>query len=116
MKTLIETVLQSIVDNGYTFQLECGGDILTPSTTNVDKGFKSDGNPYQGIHAVDDCYIMILKDETKEEKVYGWIRWTNCNSGVEKVVDYSFATKCRLNFDKVLEQWDKNLQAFINTF
>ena len=116
MKTVIATLLETIVDNGYFFQFECDGEIYTQPTQDILTGFRSDEDPYQGVNAVDDCHILLRKNPKEDKRVYGWILWTNCNDGIEKVCDYNSSLDEKLNLSQVLNDWEDSLNKFIKTF
>ena len=121
MKSLIETILQAIVDAGYLFSIDNGTGnncIIVSPTNDTSKGFGKD--EYLGVHAVDDCYIRVWGIhpdggyEDHSEK--GWIRWTNWNTGIEKVIDYSLGLDHLIGLNSVCEKWETDFDKFIREF
>ena len=114
VKSYIETILQEIVDAGYLYAVTYDGEeFSTEATDDVSKGFGKD--EYKGVHAYDDSYILVLnKDESVLPHVKeGWIRWTNCNDGIEKVIDYTTNLDEKIGFDSLTEKWEKDYDKFI---
>ena len=114
VKSYIETILQEIVDAGYLYAVTYDGEeFSTEATDDVSKGFGKD--EYKGVHAYDDSYILVLnKDESVLPHVKeGWIRWTNCNDGIEKVIDYTTNLDEKIGFDSLTEKWEKERNELI---
>ena len=114
VKSYIEPILQEIVEAGYLYAVTYDGEeFSTEATDDVSKGFGKD--EYKGVHAYDDSYILVLnKDESVLPHVKeGWIRWTNCNDGIEKVIDYTTNLDEKIGFDSLTEKWEKDYDKFI---
>ena len=131
MKHYLEEILELLKNKGYHYFIEDYGYICQDITNDPKLCHATKDNIYQGVNAVDDCTIHILKHDknlTKEnsnayqnekgdwiiQKGYehiGFIRWTNWNDGIERVIDYAIDLDNIIDFGNFAEDWQNRLES-----
>tara|TARA_Y100000766_G_C18891521_1_gene598784 strand:- start:1568 stop:1966 length:399 start_codon:yes stop_codon:yes gene_type:complete len=129
MKHLLEEILEALKNKGYHYYIECDGLLLQDITNDPTLCHSSRDNPYQGVNAVDECDIVILKRKKdlpeqecnayqnedgewitqKDFKNISFIRWTNFNDGRERLWDYGVRLETIIDLDELCDDWEERL-------
>tara|TARA_R110000823_G_scaffold313808_1_gene441860 strand:- start:46 stop:432 length:387 start_codon:yes stop_codon:yes gene_type:complete len=126
MKHLLVEILDHILglDKDLAYEITCDGEDLVALTRDTSLACnQKDGDKYEGIDAVDEGRIEILKMvETKEipdlddchiegdHEYVGFIYWTNFNDGVERVSDYSCRLDDEYGLNRITNKWEKDYE------
>lgn len=131
MKHLLEEILEAVKNKGYHYYIESGGYLCQDITNDPTLCHSSNDKPYQGVNAVDECDIFILKHRKdlpeeecnayqneegewitqKDYKNVSFIRWTNFNDGTERVWDYGVILETIIDLDNIMENWEERLNS-----